>query len=323
MCRRTNKASAGPRLNGVALALACVATAIAAPHALAQDMQTADPGGTAAEMELVQINWLAEMAQGGMTMVALAVLSVAMVAFAIERAVTVRRSRFCPPGLVNDVLPLVRERQYAKAIERCERQPSVLSDVISHLITHRKNDMRVVAEGAGDLAGREVADQQENTFPLAVIAALAPLLGLLGTMIGMIEAFKLVEVFGDEGGASMLAGSISKALITTAVGLTLAIPSLILFHFFRRRIHRHSIALEREADRLLNAMYLEAGPPMDRTGDSTTSAAAVNAAKQPQRHTAAHPPSEASVSDAPSLTAPTRSGGGTAATTGNAGPRKD
>ncbi len=229
--------------------------------ASAQDVQSPAAGGFAAEVELVRVNWFEEMAQGGVTMLALAALSVAMVAFALERAVTIRRARFCPPTLLSAVLPRVHQKQYDKALQACEQQPSVLSDVISHILTHRNNDVRVVADSAGDLASREVADQQEKTFPLAVIAALAPLLGLLGTMIGMIEAFKLVEVFGDEGGASMLAGSISKALITTAAGLTLAIPSLILFHFFRRRIHSQSIALERDVDRLFNAMYLKTAEP--------------------------------------------------------------
>ncbi|MGF1634932.1 MAG: MotA/TolQ/ExbB proton channel family protein [Phycisphaerae bacterium] len=323
------------RLCTAAWLVAGAAGATLAPAAHGQDLEAPPADGFAAEVDLVQVNWVEELASGGLTMVALAALSVAMVAFAVERAISVRRARFCPPGLVAAVLPMVQKRQYAKAVQWCGKKPSILSDVISHIITHRNNDMRVIADGAGDLAGREVADQQEKTYPLAVIAALAPLLGLLGTMIGMIEAFKLVEVFGDEGGASMLAGSISKALITTAVGLILAIPSLILFHFFRRRIHGHSIAMEREVDRLLNAMYLKAEPLTDGPGATAAEAAqadappsTADAARQASRRPAGRS-SEAEASVAPPRAALAQAGAGAGAgagamtSDGNTRPRKD
>jgi biopolymer transport protein ExbB len=242
--------------------LACIALpvmALAQPETTTPEM----PALAADDVALVQVDWIGQLRQGGMTMVALGLVSIAGLAFALERLVTVRRQRFCPAGLVDEVLPMLRRRQYGQAMQRCEKTPSILSDIIAFIITHRRNDVRVLSEGAGDLAGREVADQQEKTYPLAVIAALAPLLGLLGTMIGMIESFRLVEVFGDEGGASMLAGSISKALITTAVGLILAIPALMAYHFFRRRIHGNSIALEREVERLINALFLTESPVID------------------------------------------------------------
>ena len=75
-------------------------------------------------------------------------------------------------------------------------------------------------------------------------------------MIGMIESFKLVEIYGDEGGASMLAGSISKALITTAVGLIIAIPSLGVYHALKYRLNYMGDILEEELEALLNAWLL-------------------------------------------------------------------
>jgi biopolymer transport protein ExbB len=255
-----------PVLMALLAYIALPVMALAQPEAGTREM----PPLAADDVTLVQVDWLGQLRQGGMTMVALALVSVAGLAFAIERLVTIRRGRFCPAGLVDQVLPLLRQRQYARASQLCQRHPSILSDIIGFIITHRRNDVRVLSEGAGDLAGREVADQQEKTYPLAVIAALAPLLGLLGTMIGMIESFRLVEVFGDEGGASMLAGSISKALITTAVGLILAIPALMAYHFFRRRIHGHSIALEREIERLINGLFLVESPVTDGARDEGT-----------------------------------------------------
>ena len=96
-----------------------------------------------------------------------------------------------------------------------------------------------------------------------VITAILPLLGLLGTMIGMIESFKLVELYGDEGGASMLAGAISKALVTTAMGLIIAIPSLIIYHFFKARIGGLGNKLEEEIEILINAWFLKQNPDQD------------------------------------------------------------
>ena len=87
---------------------------------------------------------------------------------------------------------------------------------------------------------------------------------ILGTMIGMIESFKLVEVFGDEGGASMLAGSISKALITTAAGLVIAIPTLGVHYWIRHRIHKHAMRLETDLQAFLHALYLKRTPLLEK-----------------------------------------------------------
>jgi biopolymer transport protein ExbB len=87
---------------------------------------------------------------------------------------------------------------------------------------------------------------------LAVIAALSPLLGLLGTMIGMIEAFELVAIYGDEGGASMLAGSIAKALITTAAGLIIAIPAIAAYNYFKHRVNKLTMKLENDVESILD-----------------------------------------------------------------------
>ena len=177
--------------------------------------------------QLVEVNWLQEMAEGGATMAFLALLSVALIAFLIERCLTLRRKNFVPPGLLNAVRPLFAERRYDDIRKHCQDSPSPMSEIIVHCVDFRSTNFDIVQAGVTDIGARVVVDQEEKCTPLTVIAGVAPLLGLLGTMIGMIEAFKLVEVFGDEGGASLLAGSISKALITTAVGLILAIPAVL------------------------------------------------------------------------------------------------
>ena len=161
-----------------------------------------------------------------------------------------------PPGLLTKVRPMFAERRYDEILDECAKRKSVMSDIVTHCVNFRATNFDIVAAGAADIGGRAVIDQEEKCAPLTVIAGVAPLLGLLGTMIGMIgmiEAFKLVEVFGDEGGASLLAGSISKALITTAVGLILAILG---FHWARRRVHQVSNTIETETEDLLKVWFL-------------------------------------------------------------------
>ena len=217
-----------------------------------------DPLGS----ELVEVNWIEELNEGGITMVALGVLSIALVAFLLERLLTLRRRRFVPSKLITHVRPLFAEGRFDEISAACDRHPSPAADIIRHCIDYREADFSIMQGGASDIGARAIVDQEEKCNPLAVIAAVAPLLGLLGTMIGMIESFKLVEVFGDEGGASLLAGSISKALITTAVGLVLAIPAVLCYHWARRRVHGIANAIETESESLLKQWFLS------RAGDS-------------------------------------------------------
>ena len=211
-----------------------------------------DPLGS----ELVEVNWLEELHEGGIVMVALGILSIALLAFLLERLLTLRPKRFVPPRLIKHVRPLFPEGKFDEISATCDKHPSPAADIIRHCVDYRETDFQIMQGGASDIGARAVVDQEEKCNPLAVIAAVAPLLGLLGTMIGMIESFKLVEVFGDEGGASLLAGSISKALITTAVGLVLAIPAVLGYHWARRRVHRIANAIETESESLLKQWFL-------------------------------------------------------------------
>jgi biopolymer transport protein ExbB len=101
------------------------------------------------------------------------------------------------------------------------------------------------------MISRMISRQNQRNYPLAVVATISPLLGLLGTIIGMIESFQKVALMGDTGDASILADSIGTALITTALGLMVAIPSLAAYHFFKSRINSFGIQLEESVDHLM------------------------------------------------------------------------
>jgi biopolymer transport protein ExbB len=200
----------------------------------------------AASGELIkaEIDWFQEIIRGGMTSLALVLLLIAGITFAVERMLGLREKYIVPKDLATKVEPLWHQGNFKELLKICEQMPCTLSRMIEYLCHHRMADPGLLIPGAQDIAGRELKTHGQKAFSLAVVAALAPLLGLLGTMIGMIESFKLVEVYGDDGGASMLAGSISKALITTAVGLIIAIPGLGLYHWFKFRINYFSETLE-------------------------------------------------------------------------------
>ena len=116
---------------------------------------------------------------------------------------------------------------------------------------------------AGDIASRELKDHMRRAYPLAVVATISPMLGLLGTIIGMIGAFDKIAMAGSLGDASLLGADIGKALITTGAGLTIAVPALALYHYFRSRVSLYGITLEEEASDLITSWYLEDGTPKE------------------------------------------------------------
>lgn len=204
-----------------------------------------------------EIDWLHELTLGGSTGLALFILFFAMVTLAVERLLNLRRKHIIPARFVETALPLWSEAASASLLAHCQRFPSTMGRMTAFLVEHREAPAALLIDGAAEIGQRELMKEQRKAYSLAVIASIAPLLGLLGTIIGMVEAFKLVEIYGDEGGATILAGSISKALITTVLGLVIAIPGLALYHFFRFRIQELGKQLDEEMEKLINAWLLK------------------------------------------------------------------
>jgi len=200
---------------------------------------------------------LRKLAKGGWTMVFLAALSVMGGAFALERLFRLRRRDIVPEGLATSADSLWAEARYGEALGLCESDPSTLGRVLAFIIRHRSNPMADVAKTAGDLAATELKRHLQRTYPIAVVATLSPLLGLLGTVFGMIDAFDMVAVAGALGDATLLADGISKALITTAVGLCIAIPALALYHYFKSRTTLYGVLLEEQVTDLMSRWLMK------------------------------------------------------------------
>lgn len=193
------------------------------------------------------------MQAGGWLMWPILACSVIATAIVIERALTLRRGRIMPDKLVTRIWQLYRQGQLTE--ERIEeiREASPLGRMLAAGLINRDHSREVMKEAVGD-AGRHVIAQLERYLnTLGTIASVSPLLGLLGTVFGMIDIFGVIMEAGT-GNAAVLAGGISKALITTAAGLSVAIPTLMFHRFFDSKVGKLAIDMEEQALRLVEVM---------------------------------------------------------------------
>lgn len=195
-------------------------------------------------------------AQGGLTMYVLLGLSFVMVTFGVERLVNLRRKTIVPEGLAGKLRAAWKTGEADAVIKAAEAQPSVLASAVIVLANHRHVSGADASAMAGDEVSRMMRRHLQKAYPLAIVATLSPLLGLLGTVTGMIDAFEVVAIAGSLGDASMLAGGIAKALITTAFGLIVAIPALGLYHHYRGKTHELALEAEEEINELLREWFL-------------------------------------------------------------------
>jgi biopolymer transport protein ExbB len=190
--------------------------------------------------------------KGGGTMWWLLALSVAGVAFALERVVRLRRNKIAPKGFADRVTALWKEGKRKEIREICDRDGSVMAEAVAYIVRHRKRDVSAVSTGVAEIAVRELRPHMRAIYPLLVIATLAPLLGLFGTVVGLMEAFENFRLLGETGDPSIFAGSISKALVTTIVGLAIAMPAMAAYHFFKTKTNKLGDILETEASDLID-----------------------------------------------------------------------
>lgn len=193
---------------------------------------------------------------GGNTMYFLGLCSLTALSCFLERLVRLKRSVICPTGLRAKAMKLWDQKDYKQLNALCDQHPSTLGSILKAFVRHRHCPALELSELAGDIAGRDMRLHLQRAYPIAVAATLAPLLGLLGTVIGMIESFEVVCVVGSMGDASVLAGSISKALVTTAAGLIIAVPALAFYHYIKIRTVSLTLALEEDVNEVLTTWFM-------------------------------------------------------------------
>lgn len=191
---------------------------------------------------------------GGWPMIPLLLLTVAALAIVVERFWSLRRERILPPGLGDEVRAWVAK---GKPLEPAHieslRATSPLGALLAAALDVRLRGREVVRERVEDV-GRHLVHRMERFLnALGTIAAAGPLLGLFGTVVGMIQMFLGILDHGI-GDASQLAGGIGKALVCTATGMIVAIPALAFHRYFRGRIASYIVDMEHEAMRLSDVL---------------------------------------------------------------------
>jgi biopolymer transport protein ExbB len=171
---------------------------------------------------------------GGPVMIPLGVLSMVAVAIIMERLWVLRRSNFLQSSTVQTLSGLLASDKFQGSIDFCHRHPGPFTDLVIALVENRRAPYEELKEILEDTGRLQLMGLQRGLPALATIVAGAPLLGLLGTVIGMIKIFSVVATAGS-GITEQLSSGISQALITTATGLVIAIPALFVHSYLESR----------------------------------------------------------------------------------------
>ena len=190
---------------------------------------------------------------GGWLMVPILLCSIIAAAISVERLWTLQRSRMTPKNLLAQVWGSLKNDELDSQRLRDLRASSPLGQILAAGIGNAKRGREVMKEAMEEAAGQVSHDMERYLTSLGIIASVSPLLGLLGTVVGMINVFTALMLEGA-GNANVLAGGISQAFITTAAGLSVAIPALIFHRFFLRRIDELVITMEQEASKLVEIL---------------------------------------------------------------------
>jgi biopolymer transport protein ExbB len=204
---------------------------------------------------------------GGWLILPILLCSVLAMAIIVERFWTLRPNKIAPKTLLAEVWSWVRNNELNAGRMKQLRESTPLGKILAAGLSNSKYGRDIMKESIQEVASHVIHDMERYLNTLGTIAVITPLLGLLGTVIGMIKVFTAIMVQGTAN-ANVLAGGISEALITTAAGLTVAIPAVIFHRLYQRRIDELVVEMEQEAVKLVDVFH----------GDRSNSAIDDNAA---------------------------------------------
>lgn len=191
---------------------------------------------------------------GGILMVPILFCSVLALAIILERFWSLRDSRIAPPPVLNELWRWIKKKELNGKRLKTLQASSPMGRVLASGLLNAKHGREVMKESIEHEASQVVHQLERFLNPLGTVATITPLLGLLGTVIGMIKVFAEIQLAGV-GNAGNLAGGISEALITTASGLSVAIPALIAHRYFIRRVDALVVNMEQEAIKLVEVVH--------------------------------------------------------------------
>lgn len=188
---------------------------------------------------------------GGIIIWPIILLSIISLAIVLEKLWNLARDIIIPRNLTENLISLVSDDSLSEKKIKKMSNDSVLGNIFAHLIKEKNKDKASLRLKAEEVGRFEVNRLEQYLSLLGTIATVSPILGLLGTVMGMINIFSnLLE--SNLGSVSPLAGGIAEALVTTAAGLFVAIPTLIFYRHFSRTIENYSLELEEESNKLID-----------------------------------------------------------------------
>lgn len=180
---------------------------------------------------------------GGIIGWVIILLSIISLALAIEHFVTIRRDKLVPPELIDEIEALFEEEEYQEALELCENEPNFLTNVLSAGLPKINAGFDAMEKAMDEVAEEETIKLHQKIGWLSLIGNIAPMMGLFGTVLGMIGAFNEITRLGANVTPKDLSAGISTALITTLFGLFVAMPALFFFFLFRNKVIKVSLEI--------------------------------------------------------------------------------
>jgi biopolymer transport protein ExbB len=193
---------------------------------------------------------------GGWLMLPIILCSIITIAITIERFWSLNPSKIAPRNQLGQVWNWIQTNQMDSEKLKELRRSSPLGRILAAGLSNSRHGREVMKDSIQEAASQVIHEMERFLNTLGTIASVSPLLGLLGTVFGMIEVFNQIVLQGS-GNPGALAGGISVALITTAAGLCVAIPAMLSHRFFLRRLDTLVVTMEQEAVKLVDALHNE------------------------------------------------------------------
>lgn len=188
-------------------------------------------------------SWLNMLYEGGWVMVPLGICSILALAIVCERFFALRKTKNIPANLVQSLSYVNTEKDLETIRSTSQRTNSPIGILITEIINLKNEPKDILTEHIYTLGRAQITNLERGLTLLEIIAMISPLLGLLGTVLGMVDIFNVITA-GGLGNAQMLASGIAKALITTVVGLIIGIPSLVAYYLYIRKVEEIGIELQ-------------------------------------------------------------------------------
>ena len=237
---------------GVPALAAALFVAMPAVAAYAQDAGAA-PAADDSITVMKIIRW------GGIVGALVILMSIAMVALVIEHFVAIKRDKIVPPEVIDEIEALFEEEEYQEALELCEQEPNYLTNMLAAALPKLNAGFDVMEEVVEEQHHIESTKLYTKVSYLSLIANIAPMLGLFGTVLGMVGAFNEIVKLGPAVTPKDLANGVQQALITTLFGLVVAIPAMGFFFFFRNRVTRITWEIRAIAEDLIERFRPQQG----------------------------------------------------------------